>query len=490
TGATGDVITGAGVIAFADHKVFLVGAGSDYTTIQAAIDAASSGDTIQIASGTYNENLALNGKYLTLQGVDDTGINATTLTGQINASGTLDGTLTIKNMAIDATGHDYGVNVTANSTAYAGSIVLDNTTISGAQSNGFAYVRQGNGSTPTLTDTVGAITITNSEFFNNATLTSPAGGRGDILLFGYNKNLTISDVIIRDAGAFAQKAIQVRGLQDGGDVTGVGPYDAGGNIALTNLTVTGSYTQDLLAFYRIASFATFTTSGVVITASAPWGLFNFDSVGGTIDLSTGVTATNLAPGSDVAVLQGLSSTDTLIGTSGDDNFVGRVGADSLNGGAGNDTFAGFAGADSVDGGNDTDTIILTAAANDLAGATNAQIVNVEAVSAAGVATGITIDLHNQSEGFAITGGSGADTITGGAGADTINAGTGIDTVAYTTTQASHTIAWNGTTATITGGTDTGATGDVITNAGVIAFADHKVFLVGAGSDYTTIQAAI
>ena len=32
----------------------------------------------------------------------------------------------------------------------------------------------------------------------------------------------------------------------GGDVTGVGPYDAGGNITLTNLSVTGAYAQDLL----------------------------------------------------------------------------------------------------------------------------------------------------------------------------------------------------------------------------------------------------
>ncbi len=144
TGTTGDVIDGAGKIQFTDHAVFLVGgAGSDYTTIQSAIDAAASGDTIMIASGTYNENLSIGGKFLTLQGVDDSGVNKTTLTGQINASGTLDGALTIKDMAIDATGHQYGLFVSSNSTGYQGSIVLDNTTISGAQSTGFAYIRPG-----------------------------------------------------------------------------------------------------------------------------------------------------------------------------------------------------------------------------------------------------------------------------------------------------------------------------------------------------------
>jgi hypothetical protein len=380
TGTTGDVIDGAGKIQFTDHAVFLVGgAGSDYTTIQSAIDAAASGDTIMVASGTYNENLSIGGKFLTLQGVDDSGVNKTTLTGQINASGTLDGALTIKDMAIDATGHQYGLFVSSNSTGYQGSIVLDNTTISGAQSTGFAYIRAGNGSTPTLTDTVGAISILNSEFFNNATVTSPAGGRGDILLFGYNKDLTISDVTIHDPGSFAQKAIQLRGLQDGGDIANVGPYDAGGHVSLTDLTVTGTYAQDLLAFYNIASFASFTTTGVTLTASAPWGLINFDGVGGAIDLSNGITGTNLAPGSDVAVLQGLSSGDTLIGTGGDDNFVGRNGIDNLQGGGGDDTFVGFSGTDTIDGGANTDTIALSATSSDLNAAPDGQIVNVEAV---------------------------------------------------------------------------------------------------------------
>ena len=333
TGATGDVIDGAGKIAFSDHNVFLVGAGSDYTTIQSAIDAASNGDTIMIADGTYAENLTIGGKYLTLQGVDDSGASATKLTGQINASGVIDGALTIKDMAIDATGHQYGLFVSASSTAFAGSIVLDNTTISGAQNTGFAYIRAGNGTTPTLTDTVGAISITNSEFFNNATVTSPAGGRGDVLLFGYNKDLTVTDVSIHDAGAFAQKAIQVRGLQDAGDTANVGPYDAAGHVTLTNLTVTGSYAQDLLAFYNIASFASFTTTGVTITAAAPWGIINFDGVGGTVDLSSGFNATNLSAGNPVAVEQGLSSDDAFTGTSGNDVFVGRAGVDTIHAGS-------------------------------------------------------------------------------------------------------------------------------------------------------------
>ena len=43
--------------------------GADYTSIQAAVDNASAGDTIKVRSGTYYEYVNIN-KQLTLQGVD------------------------------------------------------------------------------------------------------------------------------------------------------------------------------------------------------------------------------------------------------------------------------------------------------------------------------------------------------------------------------------------------------------------------------------
>ena len=355
-----DTIMATGRLQFADRSVWLVddGADADYTTIQAAVDAAASGDVIMVGAGSYSENVTIAGKSLTLDGAGRSGGSATTLHGQVTVTGTLDGGLSIKNLAIDAAGQPYGVFVSAGSTAYAGSVTLDNTTISNAKLDGFAYIRAGNGSTPTLTDTIGAISILHSEFFGNATQTSGANGRGDILLFGFNGDLAITDVAIHDPGAGAQKAIQVRGLQDGADVGGVGPYDPAGDVTLAALTISGTYLQDLIAFYRIAGFASFMAVDVNLSASAPWGLLNFDEVGGTIDLSSGVTATNLSGGL-IAVLQGLASGNNLIGTGGNDYLDGRDGADTLYGGTGSDSYRYGIGS-----GNDTIVESTEAAATD------------------------------------------------------------------------------------------------------------------------------
>ena len=64
-----------------------------YATIQSAVTAASSGDTIEIAAGTYTECVDTGGKDLDLTGTS--GSRATTLTGGSSCTSTP--TLTVDN---------------------------------------------------------------------------------------------------------------------------------------------------------------------------------------------------------------------------------------------------------------------------------------------------------------------------------------------------------------------------------------------------------
>jgi Ca2+-binding RTX toxin-like protein len=73
------------------------------------------------------------------------------------------------------------------------------------------------------------------------------------------------------------------------------------------------------------------------------------------------------------------------------------------------------------------TLTVTATSSALNAATNADI-TITAVTAAGAAAGVLLDLSNQTEALTITGSGNADTITGGSGADTIIGGNGNDRI--------------------------------------------------------------
>ena len=106
------------------------GAGG-YQSVQAGVNAASSGDVVEIAAGSYTENVTVAGKAVTLAGAGSSGASVTSLHGQITASGLLNGALLLTDIAVDAAGHQYGVFVSSSSTAAAGSVTLDDVAISG-----------------------------------------------------------------------------------------------------------------------------------------------------------------------------------------------------------------------------------------------------------------------------------------------------------------------------------------------------------------------
>ena len=152
-----------------------------------------------------------------------------------------------------------------------------------------------------------------------------------------------------------------------------------------------------------------------------------DGGGGTIDtLRVSANFTSTGDGQIVNIervmLDAAATLDLSNQTEGFGRITGSVGVDSITGGLGNDTIVGAQNDALLDGGGGTDTLEVAAT---FASTADGQIVNIEQVllTSAG-----TLDLANQTEGFAITGSSGADGITGGSGADSIKAGAGNDTI--------------------------------------------------------------
>ncbi|MFP3544106.1 VCBS domain-containing protein [Rhizobium sp. SIMBA_035] len=194
------------------------------------------------------------------------------------------------------------------------------------------------------------------------------------------------------------------------------------------------------------------------------------------DLS-GSDKSEIFVGSDYAeTIDAKGGDDVLLGNGGDDTLKGGAGADWLYGGSGNDSLYGDQSDVVLDGGTGADTLYVAGGFNSTS---DSQIVAVEKVvlTSAG-----TLDLSNQTEGFVISGSSGADTIKGGSGDDTINydindgadnvdGGAGNDALAILGGSANETLA-----VTVSGGKITTVAGGNIVNV------EHVTLNMDGGSD--------
>ncbi len=345
------------------HHILLVGAGG-YATIQAAIDAAHTGDTIEVAAGVYTENLNIN-KAVTILGAH-AGDSGTA--GDRNAASG-DGETTI-------IGHEK-ITATDGAVTLDGlRFVNDGTTMGGTASN------------PTLQITSGEDhVITNSVFYSSVA----GGGDGDraISIPGLaDGDITISNNYFTGShvGQFGDASWSTAIWSDGGgaelDVTGntiensrtglnlsvgsdstdlvdsntfhvVGSAVSVGPVDDNQLTITNNNMQsvgDDFNFRNVPTDVAFDAEMAIHTLTADNTTNDFVSIlgGGGNDHLSGTAGSDFIDGNDLSATH--ADNDVIDGRGGDDFLMGNGGDDIITGGAGNDT---------IDGGTGTDTAVYS-----------------------------------------------------------------------------------------------------------------------------------
>ncbi len=345
-----------------------------YDSIQLAINAATDGQVIKIAAGTYSGlgEIHVN-KAVSIIGVDANG-DANTQEVIINSTGrtfVIDGTVgAVSISGIRVNGGTEGVSVDGSSSvATVSSVSVTNSTFA-SQLNAGLVIGLNNPASA-----LGALTVTNVVFDQSAPSSvtkADAQSAAGIMMFGFDVgHATFSEVKVIGGATTAITSpwygIQIQGAQNNqlssvGTWQGAGPSLTGA-IVMTGVTVEGGFNKNAVVVYNYADISGLSINGLDLSKTVSgWGAaLNVDGIKNSYDAS----GWNLTLGSnnttlqDETISQGVMNR-TISGSTSADILISKTGADTLVGGKGDDSFIGGDGNDSIDGGVGADTAVVYA----------------------------------------------------------------------------------------------------------------------------------
>jgi len=174
----------------------------DYATIQEAVDAASSGDTIIVRDGTYDESITFPpGKKIILRSVN--GASSTTIRGDngsatVTFDGSLEGTI-LEGFTITHASGNYGRGITALHNNY---LIIKNCNISNNKTGYTGYATGGGGMHISFTtlEIIGSTISNNETVFNGGGIRIGCGSTLDITNSTISNNR--SDIDSRGGGIY------------------------------------------------------------------------------------------------------------------------------------------------------------------------------------------------------------------------------------------------------------------------------------------------